>query len=164
MESAEEALDVAWRIHEESTKGRIIAYVKHKMRYYGTLYTNIHVDISCRAIRSVTECSLQAFGCGLGCDAGENVVLDSLCSYEKQVVLVSVSVPLAFEAGGCSAARKAQCVTLEASWVIFCCSANTTCGAMQFACHVLSLLKGCRRCTIVDAAVSVTDCSFQEVG
>ena len=164
MESAEEALDVAWRIHEESTKGRIIAYVKHKMRYYGTLYTNIHVDISCRAIRSVTECSLQAFGCGLGCDAGENVVLDSLCSYEKQMVLVSVSVPLAFEAGGCSAGRKAQYVTSEGSWVIFVCSAHTTCGARQPACQVLSLIKVCCNVRICSAAVTVTDCSFQACG
>ena len=98
---------------------------------------------------------------GLGCDAEENAVLDSLCSYEKQMVLVSLSVPLAFEAGGCSAGRKAQCVTLEGSWVIFVCSANTTCGARQPACQVLSLLKVCRMCTIVDTAVSVTECSYQ---
>ena len=68
------------------------------------------------------------------------------------------------EAGGCSASRKAQFVTLEGSWGIFVCSANTTCGARQPACQVLSLLKVCRRCAIVDTAVSVTDCSFQEFG
>ena len=37
---------------------------------------------------------------GLGCDAEENAVLASLCSYEKQVMLVSLSVPLAFQVCG----------------------------------------------------------------
>ena len=50
---------------------------------------------------------------GLGCDAEENAVLASLCSYEKQVMLVSLSVPLAFQVCGCSLGRKAQCVALK---------------------------------------------------
>ena len=54
----------------------------------------------------------------LSCDAEENAVLASLCSYEKQVMLVSLSVPLAMEAGGCSVGRKAWCVTLEGTWVM----------------------------------------------
>ena len=56
---------------------------------------------------------------GFGCAAEENAVPDSLCAYEKQVVLVSLSVPLAMEAGGCSVGRKARCVTLEGTWVMF---------------------------------------------
>ena len=55
---------------------------------------------------------------GFGCAAEENAVPDSLCSYEKQVVHVSLSVPLAMEAGGCSVGRKARCVTLEGTWVM----------------------------------------------
>ena len=31
------------------------------------------------------------------CDAEENVVLGSLCSYDKQMVLVRLSVPLAWQ-------------------------------------------------------------------
>ena len=50
---------------------------------------------------------------GLGCDAEENAVLASLCSYEKQVKLVSLVVSLAFQVFGCSVGRKAQCVAAK---------------------------------------------------
>ena len=100
----------------------------------------------------------------LCCDAEENAVLASLCSYEKQVKLVSLVVSRAFQVFGCSVGRKAQCVAVQGSWVIFFCSANTTCGARQPACQVLSLIKVCCNVRICSAAVTVTDCSFQACG